>query len=83
MIFSIKSIQCMYNILNMLNKKNENYSSLYKEIGFSHDTLQTVLKYLLEEKLIVKEDKGHKKSDYVISDRGKRYFALLSELERF
>ncbi len=72
-----------YKILDMLNKKKENYSNLYREIGMSHETLQTVLRYLLEEKLIVKENKGHKKSYYIMSDRAKKYLGLLKELERF
>ncbi|MBT4165796.1 hypothetical protein HOE04_02040 [archaeon] len=83
MIFKIKIVECLYKILYMLNKKNENYASLYKDIGLSHDTLQTALKYLLEKDLIVREDKGHKKSYYVISDRGKKYLELLVELKEF
>ena len=53
MIFSIRSIECMYKALGILNKKNENYAHLYKEIVVSHETLQNVLKYVLSEKLVL------------------------------
>lgn len=83
MIFLIKSVKCIHNILYMLNKNKENYAKLYKEIGLSHETLQTSLRYLLEKKFIGKEDHGHKKSFYKISEKGKEYFELLGKLKGY
>ena len=67
----------------MLNKKNENYATLYKEIKLSHETLQIALRYLLEKELIKREDKGHKHSFYEITERGKKYLGLMRELKKF
>ena len=33
--------------------------------------------------LIVREDKGHKKSYYEITERGKKYFKLMGKLKEF
>jgi len=81
MIFSIKIIRCIYNILAILGRNRENYTYLYKEIGLSHETLQTALKYLLENNFILREDKGHKKSYYLISIKGKEALYKLEELK--
>ena len=81
MIFSIKSVRCIHNVLNMLNKHKENYANLYKEIKLSHETLQTALKFLLSKKFIEKEDKGHKKSYYEISEKGRLLLKMLVKLQ--
>ncbi len=81
MIFSITAIKCIYEILGILNNKNTNYAYLYKEIGISHETLQTALRFLQEKKFITKEDRGHKKSFYEISEKGKKYFSLMKALK--
>ena len=65
----------------MLEKKKSNYAIMYKEIGMSHETLQTALKYFLEKKFIRREDKGHKKSFYEITEKGKKYSSLMKQLK--
>ncbi|MBS3081073.1 winged helix-turn-helix transcriptional regulator [Candidatus Pacearchaeota archaeon] len=67
----------------MLNRKNENYASLYKDIKLSHETLQTALKFLLEKNMIKKEGLGHKKSHYKITEKGKKYLSILNQLKSF
>jgi len=61
-------------------RKEENYAFMYKEIGLSHETLQTALRFLLRAKLIKRVDRGHKKSYYEITEKGRRYFLLMKEL---
>ncbi len=73
----------MYNILTMLEEKPLNYANLYKITKVSHDTLQKSIRFLLEKNLIKKDDKGHKRSSYIVTDDGKRYSRLLDELEKF
>jgi predicted transcriptional regulator len=81
MIFSITLVRGIYEILEFLNNKKENYAHLYKETGISHETLQTALKFLVIKKLIEKEDKGHKKSFYRISEKGRTYLLYMKKLK--
>ena len=81
MIFSIKIVKSLYEVLYMLNKNNENYAYMYKNSKISHETLQTALKYLRNKGFVTKKDKGHKKSFYEISERGKKYFSVMKELK--
>lgn len=83
MIFDKLWFQTMYNTLIMLEKKPQGYSSLYKTTGVSHDTLQKCIKFLLGKNLIRKEDKGHKKSKYLVTEDGKKYSRLLGKLKEF
>lgn len=80
MIFSITRVRCIYSILNILQQRESNYAQLYKQIRMSHITLQTALKSLLKHGLVGREDKGHKKSFYQITNKGTKYFFSLKEL---
>ncbi len=67
---------CLMKVLRMLEKERARYSEMFRQTRASHETLQNILRYLLERKFISKEEKG-----YGISEEGKRLLGKLLELE--
>lgn len=80
MIFETKEVYCIIEVLRMLNLRKDKYSRMFKDIGVSHTTIQSVLKDLINNKFIVKYDIGHQNVDYNITTKGKKLLALLNNL---
>ena len=82
MILDTAEAKCIINVLKILNKGKSKYSTMFKETKASHTTLQTVLKELVEKRLIIKKDIGHMNVDYEINEKGKRLLELLVAIKK-
>lgn len=80
MIFKFAEARCMFEILRMLNAGKSKYSEMFRKTKVSHTTLQIVLKEMAEKNFISKHDIGHQKVDYEITGKGRKLFAILSQL---
>jgi len=80
MILDTAEAKCIINVLKILNKGKSKYSTMFKETKASHTTLQTVLKELVEKRLIIKKDIGHMNVDYEIGEKGKKLLGLLVKI---
>lgn len=60
MIFKSKENQCLFQVLDILNKKSRTYGWMFKETKVSHTTLQSVLKFLIIKEFVDKTDEGYK-----------------------
>ena len=65
----------MTGVLDILNKKKQSYSVLFRKTGVAHETLQKALKFLVERDLI---EKGYK-----ITNKGKSFSKKLKDLKKF
>lgn len=77
MIFKFKENECLYLVLEILEKRNSTYGKMFKETKVSHTTLQRVLTYLILGKFIEKLEEG-----YVIENKGVILLEKLKELKR-
>ena len=81
MIFDIKEVYCVLEVLRILGKKETRYSQMFKQTKVSHTTLQKVLRGLAGKGIIKKHDIGHMNVKYEITNKGRRFLACLNELE--
>jgi len=82
MILDTAEAKCILKILKILNKGKSKYSMMFKETKASHTTLQSVLKELVEKKLIIKRNIGHMNVDYEIGKKGGDLLELLIKIEK-
>lgn len=75
MLFKSAENKCLFEVLKLLNSRNQTYGQLFKKTKFSHTTLQGVLKYLVEKKFIIKVNEGYK-----ITEKGSNLFNMLEKL---
>lgn len=80
MIFEFAEISCTLEVLRILNKKESRYSILFKTTKVSHTTLQRVLKELANKRFIIRDDIGHQKVNYKITEKGRDLFKVLLNL---
>lgn len=81
MIFEFREITCIFEVLKILSKGKSKYSFMFKATKVSHTTLQSVLRDLVNNKLIIKENKGHKNVDYNMTNKGKKLLDILYQLK--
>jgi len=81
MILDTKEAYCILKVLQILEKKKEKYSKMFKETKVSHTTLQGVLRDLVSKKFILKHDIGHQNVDYEITGKGKKLLGILEQLK--
>ena len=80
MIFNFAEVRCIFEVLKMLNIGKSKYSDMFRKTKVSHTTLQSVLRELAEKEFIVKYDIGHQKVDYEITNKGRKIFTILLQL---
>jgi len=76
MIFKFRENECLYQVLEILNKKHSTYGKIFRETKFSHTTLQKVLKYLIQNKFIDKTE-----NNYSINEKGNKLFETLKKIK--
>lgn len=81
MIFNFKEVKCTLDVLKMIKVKGSRYSTMFKETGVSHTTLQKVLEDLLEGKFICRRNMEHTDVGYDITEKGRKLLQLLVQLE--
>ena len=75
MIFNNAENKCILSVLDILDKKESRYSSLFRETKVSHTTLQKVLKDLERKKFISRGE------IYQITEKGRKLLRKLEELK--
>lgn len=81
MLFKSAEMNCLSIVLKLLEKRKSRYKSMLKESQVSHNTLQAVLKYLIEKQFIKRHESWYKSVEYEISKKGKKFLKLLLEVE--
>lgn len=82
MILKSKEAHCTFQILKILSKGKGKYTQMFKTTKVSHTTLQSVLKWLVEKKFVLKKDIGHMNVDYELTDKGKEFLKVLCHIEK-
>ncbi len=73
--------KCTLQVLKILSRGISKYSIMFKETKVSHDTLQKVLKFLVEEGFVEKTALDKLNTKYDIADRGRKLLAGMEVLE--
>jgi len=71
-MMSSKKDLCTFNLLTLLSKHPTTYGVFYKQLGYSHTTVQASIRYLLEYRFI---EKGYK-----ITKKGIGLLEILNKL---
>lgn len=82
LFFNSQENKCIFGILSMLYREKSTYTAMFKHTKVSHITLQRALVQLQNESLIKKYDIGHKKVDYLITEKGTKVLLSLQGLKK-
>lgn len=76
MVFNSKEDSCAIEILEVLSKGENKYMKIYAELDFYFNTYQKAIEFLVDKKLVLREELGYKKVDYSITLKGEEFLRL-------
>lgn len=76
MLFDNSLTNSTLQVLQLLRNGKSRYSILFKNVKFSHETIQTSLKFLVEKEFVKKDEKG-----YEILEKGEKLLKILLNLK--
>ncbi len=80
MVFNSKEDSCAIEILKILSKGKNKYMKIYSELDFYFNTYQNAIEFLVNKKLILREELGYKNVDYSITEKGVKFLGLGLEI---
>ncbi len=76
MVFNSKEDSCAIEILKILSKGKNKYMKVYSELNFYFNTYQKAIEFLVDKKLVLREELGYKNVDYSITEKGEEFLSL-------
>ncbi len=76
MVFNSKEDSCAIDILIILSKGKNKYMKIYSELDFYFNTYQKAIEFLVDKKLVLREEFGYRKVNYSITRKGEEFLRL-------